>query len=172
MKVTLWMAMSVNGFIARENQSEDFLTSPLWQMFLELVRAADVVIWGRSTHELFVDSVRREIPDVRGLVLTRDEKLPVPQSWFRAASPAAVLETLAAHGLTRPLLAGGSKTNQSFACAGLIDEVVLALEPVIIGRGIPLVGPETPDLRLELLDIDRSRKQKIKLIFRVLKDTK
>src|SRR5437667_12717653 len=110
-KITLWMAMSVNGFIARENQSEDFLTSPLWQMFLELVRAADIILWGRSTHELFVESVRREIPDVRGMVLTSNDGFPIPEGWLRAASPTAAAELLHSAGFERPLLTGGSKAK-------------------------------------------------------------
>jgi len=170
MNVTLWMAMSVNGIVARENGSEDFLTSPLWQMFIELVRASDVIIWGRVTHDLFIQSVRREVPEVRGMVVTRDRAFGVPPGWLCAGSPEEAVEMLA-RGFKRALLAGGSKLNEGFARANLIDDLVLALEPVIVGRGIPLIGPEAPDLRLELTAVDLDRKPKVKLRYRVLKST-
>ncbi|KUM27305.1 hypothetical protein AU467_02680 [Mesorhizobium loti] len=165
------MATSVNGFTARENGAEDFLTSPLWQMFLELVRAADVIIWGRRTHELFVESVLREVPAVRGIVLTSHDKLEIPTGWFQAPSPVAIHELLKSNGFNNALLTGGSTANESFARANLIDRVVLALEPVIIGSGIPLVGRNSPDLRLELIDVDLTRKPKVKLTYQVHKGT-
>ena len=39
------------------------------------------------------------------------------------------------------VVTGGSKMNSSFAKSGLIDEVILNVEPVIIGEGIPLFDP-------------------------------
>lgn len=169
MNVTLWMAMSVNGIIARENQSEDFLTSPQWEMFIEMVRASDVIIWGRITHEIFVQSLRREISDVCGMVVTRDTDFAVQEGWSRATSPVEAVELLRSRGFKHALLTGGSKLNESFARANLIDDVVLAVEPVIVGRGIPLVGPGTPDLRLDLAAVELDRSPKLKLRYRVLK---
>ena len=36
MKVILYMAMSLNGYIARENGDEDFLSHENWNTFCEL----------------------------------------------------------------------------------------------------------------------------------------
>ena len=71
MNVTLWMAMSMNGIVARENQSEDFLSSSDWELFLELVRSSDALIWGRVTHELFERRVRSEFQELPIIVVTR-----------------------------------------------------------------------------------------------------
>jgi dihydrofolate reductase len=45
------------------------------------------------------------------------------------------------------LLAGGVSIAQQALAAGLIDEVVLHVAPVLLGRGIPLFGDARADLR-------------------------
>lgn len=51
MKVTLFMAMSLNGIIARKNGDEDFLSSNNWNSFSELVKTFKNFIIGRKTFE-------------------------------------------------------------------------------------------------------------------------
>ena len=96
MNVTLWMAMSLNGIVARENQSEDFLSSRDWELFLELVRSSDALIWGRVTHQLFERLVRPQFQELPIIVVTRTndfvtERAPcaprrpkMPWEWPRA----------------------------------------------------------------------------------------
>ena len=52
MKVILFMAISLNGIIARENNEEDFLSNKNWQMLVKLTNRTGCVIWGHKTHEL------------------------------------------------------------------------------------------------------------------------
>jgi riboflavin biosynthesis pyrimidine reductase len=68
------------------------------------------------------------------------------------------------------LLAGGSQLNAGFARSGLIDEVIVAIEPVIVSPGIPLLSGDAPDLRLDLLDVDQSHHPTLRLRYRVLKE--
>ena len=63
--VRLWMAMSLNAIVARENQSEDFLSGNDWDLFLELVGDSDALVLGRVTHELFIRPVRELSPHCR-----------------------------------------------------------------------------------------------------------
>jgi dihydrofolate reductase len=45
------------------------------------------------------------------------------------------------------LLAGGVSIGQQALAAGLVDEVVLHVVPVLVGRGIPLFGTERANLK-------------------------
>lgn len=47
------------------------------------------------------------------------------------------------------IVTGGSGINSCFARAGLLDEVVLNVEPIIVGRGIPVFKPRDFDLKQE-----------------------
>jgi dihydrofolate reductase len=169
MNVTLWMAMSLNGIVARENQSEDFLSSRDWEFFLELVHSSDVLIWGRVTHELFERLVRPEFPKLPIIVVTRKSDFVTQPGSTRAATPEDATGVAARLNADNALLAGGSQLNAGFARSGLIDEVIVAIEPVIVSRGIPLLSGDAPDLRLDLLEIDQSRHPTPRLRYRVLK---
>jgi 5-amino-6-(5-phosphoribosylamino)uracil reductase len=64
------------------------------------------------------------------------------------ASPpaAAILQALAARGLDRVLLFGGSEVNRLFYSEGLVDELWLTVCPLILGSStpVPLVMPPLP----------------------------
>jgi dihydrofolate reductase len=163
------MAMSLNAMVAREDQSEDFLSLTDWELFLELVRDADALVWGRVTHELFIPQVRRLFPALPVAVLTRDPAFTVDDGSVRAGSPEEAVAALAARGAATVLLAGGPQVNGAFSRAGLVDEVVVAVEPVIVARGIPLVTGDGPDLRLELVAVDDQRQPTVRLHYRVIR---
>ncbi len=52
-------------------------------------------------------------------------------------APLAVLDALAARGLTRILVEGGGQTVSAFVAAGCVDRLQLAVAPMIIGSGRP-----------------------------------
>jgi dihydrofolate reductase len=168
MKVTLWMAMSLNGIVARENQSEDFLSSRDWELFLELLRSSVALIWGRVTHELFEQRVRAEFHELPIIVVTRKNDFVTRSGSTRALTPEDAVAVAARLDADNALLAGGSQLNTGFARSGLIDEVIVAIEPVIVSRGIPLLSGDAPDLRLDLLDIDQRRQPSLRARYRVL----
>jgi dihydrofolate reductase len=168
MNVTLWMAMSLNGIVARESQSEDFLSTRDWELFLELVRSSDALIWGRVTHQLFERLVRPEFQELPIIVVTRTNDFVTETGSIRAATPEAAVAAAARVNADNVLLAGGPQLNAGFARSGLIDEVIVAIEPVIVSRGIPLLSGDASDLRLDLLDIDRSRQPTLRVRYRVL----
>jgi dihydrofolate reductase len=60
---------------------------------------------------------------------------------------AAVQRARAAAGGKDVLLAGGVSVAQQALAAGLVDEVVLHIAPVLLGRGVRLFGTERADLR-------------------------
>ena len=168
-KVTLWMAMSLNGMTARENQSEDFLSNADWELFLDLVRASHAIVWGSVTHELFEQPVRQEFPDLPVVAVTHDEQFATRPGSLAARSPGGALHLLDQLGLESVLLAGGSQLNAAFVRAGLIDHVVVAIEPVIVARGIPLVAGDAPDLRLRLVRVDQGHSPTLRLQYDVLR---
>lgn len=169
MRVTLWMAVSLNAMAARENQSEDFLSGQDWDLFVELLGDAESLVWGRVTHQLFIEQVRQLFPHLPVAVLTRDPAFAVDGTTVTAASPEEALAALSARRAGTALLAGGPHVNGAFVRARLIDEVVLGIEPVLVSRGLPLIAGEAPDLRLDLVAVDDRRRPTLRLHYRVLR---
>lgn len=172
MKVILFTAMSVNGMIARENGEEDFLSDKNWDTFAGLARDAGAIIWGRKTHEAmqgwgkaYADSIK----SVRKIVVSEDPNFVTEEEYEVARSPQEAIEILRQAGFQNAILPGGAMLNRAFAAAGLVDEVIVNVEPVVVGKGIPMFAPEAFDLNLEFAGIERLAEGIVKLRYRVKK---
>lgn len=60
---------------------------------------------------------------------------------LRTHDPAVVLKDLHARGIRTALLEGGPTLGAGFAAAGLVDEVVTYVAPLMLGAGQAAVGP-------------------------------
>jgi len=83
------------------------------------------------SHPLLADPVAPAIRLVATAAAGDDSNtLAVP-----GMAPSAVLDRLAACGLTRVLIEGGGNTVSRFLCSGCLDRLHLVVAPVLIGRG-------------------------------------
>jgi dihydrofolate reductase len=161
--VQVFVATSLDGFVAREDGSIDWLTAfdariPPgedcgWRAFID---GLDALVMGRATFA----QVMRFDPWPYGqlpVVAMSRQPLEVPQALadrvtVTTDSPNAVLDMLARRGLRRVGVDGG-RLVQAFLCAGLVDELTVTTVPVLIGRGRPLFGPLPADLPLDPLQV-------------------
>lgn len=156
MKITLFMATSLNGVIARPDYREDFLSRQNWDSFLECAQRTGAVIWGRKTHEKirkYGSQYFGPMKDLAKIVVSTDPNLSLEQGFERATSPREAVAAIEAKGFTAATLAGGSILNASFAKERLIDSVEMNIETVIVGRGIPLFAVDDFDLKLDLVSV-------------------
>ena len=142
---TLVVVTTADGFIARHPaHSPAGWASPEEQaIFLAEVEAADWGILGRHTH------AAADRPDRRRIVLS--SAAPAP-AWHRPTQvwldPATVIPddlpalVGAVHPLHRGLILGGTRVHGWFHRHGRIDRVLLTVEPLSFGAGLPLF-PDT-----------------------------
>src|SRR3989344_1171493 len=101
MKVILYMAISANGYIARENNEEDFISHESWNTFVELAHKTGCMIWGRKTHK-FVKAwgkeYQEEIKDLKKVVISQDEDFDPGEGYEQATSPKEALQVLSTEG--------------------------------------------------------------------------
>ena len=160
MEVIMWMGMSLNGYIAGEDNNEDFISHDCWLAWLEAIREHGCMVWGRKTHQIVKTWPKAYIEDIKGvkaIVVSGDPNYQVSADFKLVNSPQAAIDSLEKQGFTSMVLTGGSTLNTAFAKAGLIDEVILNIEPVIEGKGIPLFKPEDFELKLELIEMKQSK---------------
>ena len=171
MKVILFMSMSVNGFIARENNDEDFISDNNWGTFVDLTHKTGCLIWGRKTLEVVKDWEESYLNQLNGIkkIIVSNKKLDLDKDYELANSPKQALEILKKSGYTEVILCGGSINNSSFAKENLIDEIIFNIEAVIIGKGIPIFCSDSFDLNLKLKEINKISKNIIQLHYIVNK---
>ena len=160
-RARVFIATSADGFIAREDGAIDWLERAHagappgedfgYQAFYD---SADALVIGRRTFELVRGFAPWPYGDKPVVVLTR-QGAQVPAALHdrvstSAEAPRALLERLGAQGLRSVYLDGGLAV-QSFLRDGLVDELIVTLVPVLIGRGRPLFGPLPGDVALELV---------------------
>jgi dihydrofolate reductase len=162
MKASVYIATSLDGYIAREGGALDWLPGSGgevqeggsdygYQAFFDSV---DVLVMGRNTFETVLSFGQWPYGQKRVVVLSSSlghlpQEMPETVE-LRSASPAELWSELQASG-ARHLYVDGGKTIQGFLNAGLIDELIITTIPVLIGRGIPLFGDLAQDVRLQHL---------------------
>jgi dihydrofolate reductase len=156
-KASVFIATSLDGFIARANGDLDWLTGPDsastgqdygYQEFMDTV---DTIVVGRNTFELVLTFDAWPYSGKRVVVLSSRPNAVPPHlagdvEWL-SLPPPRLVERLAARG-ARHLYVDGGKTIQGFLNAGLIDELTITRVPILIGTGVPLFGPLNHDVSL------------------------
>ena len=137
--------MSLNGIIAREHNEEDFISHDSWLAWLDAIQKSGCVLWGRKTYQIVRTWSEQYINDLDGvkfIIISSDPSYQVDERFRLASSPQKALEQLKNDGFRSVVLTGGSILNSSFAKLNLIDEIIFNIEPVIVGKGIPVFNPE------------------------------
>jgi dihydrofolate reductase len=153
MKLSVFCGVSVDGFLARPDDTLDFLRDGELgpHGFGEFYRSVDVVVIGRKTFEVvltfdkwFYGRKAVVVLSSRPLDFSSVNDGVVEQM---SGEPAEIVTQLKARGFKHAYIDGGI-TIQRFLAAGLIDRLVITRVPVLIGAGIPLFGPVPRDIGL------------------------
>ncbi len=136
--VTLQLAMTIDGYIARKNGNVDFLddVNPLFnEEFTKFVNSVDTIIMGSGTYKKLLDFGEIPFVDKKIYVLTSKNS---PSNQENIIFTSEKIEDILKKENNNIWLFGGSKVIQSFINLDLIDEFQLYIVPKIIGDGIPL----------------------------------
>lgn len=165
-------ATTLDGFLADEHHSLDWLFEvvperPAAASIAEFMRTIGAMAMGGSTYDWIVRHERLdEQPekwrsyhgDIPCFVFTHRERTQLPDADIRfvAGDVAPVHAAMvAAAGDDDIWLVGGGDLVGQFADAGLLDEIDVAIAPVTLGRGAPLLPRRLTTANLELADVRR-----------------
>jgi dihydrofolate reductase len=151
MKVILYPAISLDGFIAHLNGDSDWVTAEDEALFAKEVQNAGCVIVGNRTFKQYKDSIY-PIANAITFVCTSQPLPSTENIKYVTGTVTEILAQVQAAGFTTAILSGGADTNRRFAEAQAIDELIVSSYPQILGRGLSLFGGLEMEVRLELLD--------------------
>ncbi|MBI4170836.1 MAG: dihydrofolate reductase [Candidatus Aenigmarchaeota archaeon] len=172
MKVVLYMAMTANGIIAKEDDDTSFVSKAEWKSFRAMIRRTGNMVIGRRTYEIMRKADEfAGLDKVKIVVVTHDISLKgdTTNIIFTSKQPKEVLRLLKKEGFSKVLIAGGSALNASFMKENLVDEVYLDVEPAVFGKGIRLFAEADFEAKLRLLEIRKLSKNVIHLHYAVVK---
>ena len=176
MKTILYLAQSLNGFIAKENGDTAWVGSEDKERFKNMTMKARNAVMGRNTYEIMQAEGDFPLDGRLNVVMTRNLQPSTGNVMFTDKTPGEVIDFMKEQGFTETMVIGGGRIAKSFLEAGLIDELYITIEPVLFGKGVPLIGGEfieqgELEVNLEFLDFMRISENELQLHYRV-KSTK
>lgn len=156
MTITLVNVSTLNGKITKG----DDLQVPGWSSledqkhFRSILEEFEVIIVGRKTYEASLKEGPVKTGKLR-IVLTREpskfKKKEVPgRLEFTKESPTSLAKRLQTLNFNKVLLASGSNLTSQFLKANLVDKVILTVEPLLFGKGTPIITESLLEVKLRL----------------------
>lgn len=152
-KISVFIATSIDGYIARENGDISWLETfavPTGEGedkdcgFSKFFSDVDVLIMGRNTYEVVSRFDTWPYQGKRVVVLSSTLTSVSDQAELFSGDIVHLVKQLYADGIKHVYIDGGVTISQ-FLNAGLIDEMIISLIPVVLGSGISLFGKMNHD---------------------------
>jgi dihydrofolate reductase len=151
-KASVFVGVSVDGFMARADGGLDFLPPGGGEPhgYDEFMATVDALVIGRKTYETVLGFDTWAYGEKPVFVLSSHPLAPAPPGAVverLSGEPAGIVAQCATRGL-RHIYVDGGITIQRFLVAGLIQRLIVTRVPVLIGSGIPLFGALPRDIVL------------------------
>lgn len=159
-KVVLYIAASLDGFIATEEHNLDWLLSVEGEGdngYAKFYDTVDTILLGRVTYDWIMEHEQGNFP-YKGkecYVFSRTKRDNNEYVTFIDENIVPFIKKLKEKSGKRIWLVGGGELNNLFIQEGLIDELIITIVPALLGKGIPLFKDNDHQTQLRLKDMIR-----------------
>ncbi len=159
-KIILYIAASLDGYIARTDGSLDWLDNldnpdKSDYGYGEFIESVDTIIMGRKTYEVVSGfDIPWPYTNKKTYVVSRSKDLRIdsPDTHLLPAISQEAINALRKESDKNIWLVGGGHLVSSFVNLHAIDEIILSLVPVVLGEGIPLFPDKSIEVHFALND--------------------
>lgn len=135
MKVTLYMAISIDWYIATKSWDSEWISETDIEFFDQKCADADCIIVGNTTYNQY----KWELYPIEGkenIVLS--SQTITDNACYYSKTPQEAIERAKDQWHKNILLVWGGHINGAFLSENLIDEVLIDVQPIILWTGIKL----------------------------------
>lgn len=157
-RIALFIAMSLDGYIADSNGSVAWLESQGndddFDAYSEFIKSVDTVLMGWNTYHQIVTELSPEewvYENLVTYVFTHKRYISSNQIRFTSESPTDVVRALKSQAGKDIWACGGANLVQQLMDEDLIDYFHITVIPTLLGSGIRLFGKTAHEVKLRLL---------------------
>ena len=132
-KILAYIASSLDGYIAREDSSIDWLPESSESSYDSFYKSVDAVIMGKTTYDQVLTFGDYPYKDKKSFVFTRTSKNNDDNVKFVSDIEKFVKGGFPGAG-ENIWLVGGGKLIASFLKLGVVDEIITTVIPVLLGK--------------------------------------
>lgn len=140
-KIVLYIAASLDGFIAGEGEDLTWLDRVEGQGdngYEAFYSGVDILLMGRKTYDWIMANAEFPYAGKDCFVFTHEPRENRDDVTFVSGDAAAIVSRLKEQTGKTIWLVGGGGLLKPLLEAGLVDEMILTIAPVVLGKGIPL----------------------------------
>jgi dihydrofolate reductase len=155
-KVVLYIASSVDGYIAKPNDDLSFLSIVEKKGedygYGKFIQTIDTVILGRKTYDWIMAHVPEFVhADKTTYVITRTDKPSIGSTHFYTGKISDLITELKRQQGKDIFIDGGAEIVTMLLQDMLIDELIVSTIPILLGDGVRLFKDGRPEQQLELV---------------------
>lgn len=156
-KVVLYIAQSLDGFIAREDDDISWLSIVERENedygYESFIKTVDTVFMGRRAYDkVLTFGIEFPHKERKCYVLSKSLTGSDENAEFFGGNIAELISQLQQHEGKDIFIDGGSQAVKEFRDHDLIDEYIISIIPIMLGRGIRLFRDTDTESRVELVD--------------------
>jgi dihydrofolate reductase len=155
-KVILYIATSLDGYIAKPNDDLSFLSIVQQDGedygYADFLNSVDTVILGRKTYDWVMTQVS-EFPhaDKNSFIITRTARPSIDKTNFYTGKLKDLVARLKTEQGKNIFVDGGAEIVNELLKENLIDEFIISVIPILVGNGTKLFKDGRPEQKLELV---------------------
>ncbi len=171
-KVILYIAMSLDGYIAKPNDDLSFLNSVQKEGedygYFDFIKSVDTVILGRKTYDWVMKHVD-EFPhkDKTTYIITRHYKASEGNLHYYNGDLKKLISQLKSQEGKNIFCDGGAEMVNLLLKDKLIDELIISVIPVLLGEGTRLFKDGRPEQSLKLISSKSYEKGLVQLHYSI-----
>ena len=157
-KVILYIATSLDGYIAQPNDDLSFLSIVEQEGqdygYADFVKTVDTVIVGRKTYDKVI-SMGFDFPhaDKDAYIITRTPRPSIGSVKFYTEDLKSLVDKLKSENGKNIFCDGGAEIVNELLKDDLIDEFIISVIPILVGNGTKLFKDGRPEKKLELVSV-------------------
>ncbi|HSG73782.1 MAG TPA: dihydrofolate reductase family protein [Nitrosopumilaceae archaeon] len=166
-KIRLFIACSLDGYIAKEDGSVDWLPQNGDSGYEQFYKSIDTVLMGKKTYDQILTFGKYPYKDKLSYVFTRNPNQKKDENVEFISEVEEFTQKLISNSGKDIWLVGGSDTASTFLNLKFVDELIISVIPVVLGKGIPLFTNIKEEIKLELVKTTKYSKL-VELSYKIL----